>query len=70
MGAMESGEGGIAISSNSQSRQPVKVRITLWRLANTCLLLGLATVKAILVYHNKPSANAFDVALGLVWAFM
>jgi hypothetical protein len=72
---MESGQSGfaegvIATSSNPQSRQPVKIRITLWRLTNACLLLGLATVKAILAYQNKPSANAFDVALGLVWAFM
>jgi hypothetical protein len=71
---MESGQGGledvIATFSNSESRQPGKVKITLWRFANVCLLLGLATAKAILAYQNKPSANAFDVALGLAWACM
>jgi hypothetical protein len=74
IGAIESGQGssedGTATSSNSQPRQRVKVKITLWRLANTCLLLGLAMAKAILAYQNNPSANAFDVALGLAWAFM
>ena len=74
MVAMESGQGGsedgIPTPSNSESRQPVKVRITLWRLTNAGLLLGLATAKAILAYQNNPSANAFDVALGLAWAFM
>jgi hypothetical protein len=71
---MESGqggsEGGIPTSSNYESRQPGKVKITLWRFANVCLLLGLATAKAILAYQNNPSVNAFDVALGLVWACM
>jgi hypothetical protein len=62
MVAMESGEGGsedrIPTSSNSESRQPVKVKITLWWLATAGSLLGLATAKAILAYQNNPSANA------------
>jgi hypothetical protein len=74
MVVMESGQGSsqdvIATSSNYQPRQPVRIKITLWRFANTCLLLGLGIAKAILAYQKNPSANAFDVALGLAWAFM
>lgn len=55
-------------TENRKDRRPVKV--TLWRFSNTCLLLGLGTTKAVLAFQENPSADAFDVALGLVWAVM
>lgn len=46
------------------------VKITIWRFANACLILGLGIKKAILAFQNNPAVNAFDAALGLAWVFM
>jgi hypothetical protein len=57
-------------SSDPRFRQQGRVKVTLWRFANACLLLGLATAKGVLAFRDNPGVDALDMALGLVWAFM
>lgn len=74
MRAMESGyyhsEHINVVSLNPQLRLQGQVKITLWRFANACLLLGLGTTKAVLAFQDNPGADTVDMALGLIWAFM
>lgn len=49
---------------------PPRLKITLWRVVNSAVLLGLGTQKAILAFQGDPTANAYDMALGLIWALM
>jgi hypothetical protein len=57
-------------SFDTRLRQQGRVKLTLWRFANACLLLGLATAKGVLAFRDNPGVDALDMALGLVWAFM
>jgi hypothetical protein len=45
-------------------------KITVWRAMNSIVIMGFGTTKAVLAFRDNPSADAFDVALGLIWALM
>lgn len=45
-------------------------RITAWRTLNSLVLLSFGTTKAVLAFRGNPTVNAWDMALGLGWAFM
>lgn len=47
-----------------------KLQVTTWRFMNTALLVGLGTAKTVLAFGDNPTANSFDMALGLLWALM
>ncbi|KAG6918660.1 hypothetical protein DXG01_012781, partial [Tephrocybe rancida] len=54
----------------SRSSQAPGLKLTLWRIINSCVLLGLGIPKAILAYKGNPAVNTVDMAAGLIWAFM
>ncbi|TEB21532.1 hypothetical protein FA13DRAFT_99269 [Coprinellus micaceus] len=37
---------------------------------NSIVIMGFGTTKAVLAFRDNPSADAFDVALGLIWALI
>ncbi|KAF5313733.1 hypothetical protein D9611_010091 [Ephemerocybe angulata] len=45
-------------------------KVTVWRTMNSVVLMGFGTTKAVLAFRGNPSADAFDVALGLIWALI
>ncbi|TEB21517.1 hypothetical protein FA13DRAFT_1741756 [Coprinellus micaceus] len=45
-----------------------KVKVTPWRTINTLVLVSFGIVKTIAAYDGNPSVNAWDMALGLIWA--
>ncbi|TEB28749.1 hypothetical protein FA13DRAFT_756719 [Coprinellus micaceus] len=45
-------------------------KITVWRAMNSIVIMGFGTTKAVLAFRDNPSADAFDVALGLIWALI
>lgn len=53
--------------TNASKRWP---KINLWRVVNSAVLPGLGTKKAILAFQGDPAVNGYDMALGLIWAFM
>ena len=53
-----------------ESPRPRVFKITVWRAMNSVVIMGFGTTKAVLAFRDNPSADAFDVALGLIWALM
>ncbi|KAJ7218874.1 hypothetical protein B0H12DRAFT_327154 [Mycena haematopus] len=54
---------------SSQGEKGPKVKVTLWRLLNTVLVLGLGVYKAVAAYRGQQTApTTLDWILGVLWA--
>ncbi|KAJ3549916.1 hypothetical protein NMY22_g696 [Coprinellus aureogranulatus] len=73
-------QGGIAPPEDAPPGNPVEdpqepdlprtFKVTVWRAMNSIVILGFGVTKAVLAFRDNPSADAFDVALGLIWALI
>ncbi|TEB21508.1 hypothetical protein FA13DRAFT_98804 [Coprinellus micaceus] len=46
------------------------VKVTVWRIINSLVLLTFGATKAVMVSRGNPVADSFDMVVGLVWALI
>lgn len=47
-----------------------RIKVSLWRLGNVALILGIGTAKAVMVSQGSPAANALEIVIGMVWVIL